>query len=293
MERSQSFWVASHITGMFEICDQAELEENIGSRGAGFSINRGVTTYAELTSSREPVEILFDGKTVSSARVTEEVLRQLGLDKENGLKVLHQFEVPLGAGFSASASGALGASFALNDLFDLDYPRELLFKVAHNAEVITRCGLGDIIALWQGGYEIRVKPGAPGIGMTIPMEDNAEEYYIATTSFGEIETAKVLNDPISRERITNLGNELLGDLLQEPTVDHFGELVEEFTLEVGLATDRILNMVRNHDSGFYAGMIMIGDGMFFIGEDPEVFPSDLPLTMEQVTHETVRVIEEE
>jgi len=39
-----------------------------------------------------------------------------------------------------------------------------LDKIAHNAEVNCKTGLGDVLASFHGGFEVRVKPGAPGIG---------------------------------------------------------------------------------------------------------------------------------
>ena len=40
----------------------------------------------------------------------------------------------------------------------------MIGQIAHNAEVNCKTGLGDVLASFHGGFEIRVKPGAPGIG---------------------------------------------------------------------------------------------------------------------------------
>ena len=78
MTDAVSYWVASHLTGIFEIRDGSKDLLRQGSRGAGFSINRGVITTVERVS-RPNVEIYFDGykKTSIEAAVTTKVVKIL------------------------------------------------------------------------------------------------------------------------------------------------------------------------------------------------------------------------
>ena len=60
MPRDVSYWVAAHLTGIFEIKDSSDNLLKKGSRGAGLSINRGVRTAVRRTEAQE-TEIFFDG----------------------------------------------------------------------------------------------------------------------------------------------------------------------------------------------------------------------------------------
>ncbi len=78
MTDDASYWVASHLTGIFEIKDESVDLLQQGSRGAGLSINRGVVTTVSRANLSD-VEIFFDGvkKTAKEAVVTTSVLEIL------------------------------------------------------------------------------------------------------------------------------------------------------------------------------------------------------------------------
>ena len=121
MTNDVSYWVASHLTGIFEIKDSSKDLLRKGSRGAGLSINRGVITTISLTQ-HSSVQIFFDGRerNETETAVTTKVIETL-LPKEQraNLRVDHIFQVPLSSGYGASAAGAVGTAFALNDLLEL------------------------------------------------------------------------------------------------------------------------------------------------------------------------------
>ncbi|MHA1226444.1 MAG: pantoate kinase, partial [Candidatus Hodarchaeales archaeon] len=233
--REVVYWVASHLTGIFEIKDTAPDVMHKGSRGAGLCINRGVKTCITETESPN-LEIYFNEKKVSpsEAIVTKSVIDlEISPERSQGLKIKHEFEIPIKGGFGASAAGALGTAYCLNDFFELNMSDLELFQIAHQAEVQTKSGLGDIIGLYQGGLEIRVKEGAPGIGKTIAI-NKGEDWKIATVHLGSLSTASVLSNPSKRKAVNQAGSKLLAQLIRKPEFELFANLSREFTNRVKL-----------------------------------------------------------
>lgn len=127
--------------------------------------------------------------------------------------MFHTFEVPLSSGFGASAAGALSLSFCLNDFFDLGLSKEKIFQIAHIAEVEEGGGLGDIIGLYQAGWELRRKEGAPGIGITEPLIED-EKYIIATKAFGPLKTKDIIRNAEKKKNIINAGKKFCPNYMQ-------------------------------------------------------------------------------
>ena len=75
-----------------------------------------------------------------------------------------RYLIPVGYGLGSSSAVALSLSFALDQALGTKLDRSLIGQIAHNAEVNCKTGLGDVLASFHGGFEIRVKAGAPGIG---------------------------------------------------------------------------------------------------------------------------------
>ena len=81
------FWVASHLTGLFEINDQSTNLLEIGSRGAGISIERGVkTTISESTSPT--VKVKFNGilQQASNTLITNRAIDVILPEEEKSIK---------------------------------------------------------------------------------------------------------------------------------------------------------------------------------------------------------------
>jgi pantoate kinase len=84
-------------------------------------------------------------------------------------------------------------------------------QVAHCADITCKTGLGTVAALFAGGYEIRLKPGAPGKGLTLRKE--LEDYVAAILCISPLSTNKILSDRLmnmddnsfcSREQLNRL-----------------------------------------------------------------------------------------
>ncbi|MHA2295160.1 MAG: pantoate kinase [Candidatus Hodarchaeales archaeon] len=270
--RSTGFWVASHITGIFEIVDNDDLLLR-GSRGAGFNINRGIETRISTNGASE-TEVFFNGENIPTDEtlVTSEVIKlffeKTGIE-ETALIINHDFKVPMSAGFGTSAGGALGTALCLKELFKAGLSREEMFRIAHIAETKHWCGLGDILGLYGNQHtEIRVKPGAPEIGETIAFDIDTGTR-IFTCSYGKLQTSKVLTHPVHRQKIIERGNMEVEKLLEKPTSDTFMTGCREFSEFVGLYSNEAISTLKTFkEKGLETpAMIMLGDGLFVMTRD--------------------------
>ncbi|MFX0122840.1 MAG: pantoate kinase [Candidatus Hodarchaeota archaeon] len=282
-----SYWVASHLTGIFEIRDRIDDLLRKGSRGAGLSINRGVITTISLTK-RSNVQIYFDGRerNETNAAVTTKVLEILLPKKERvNLRVDHTFQVPLSSGYGASAAGAVGTAFALNDLLELGLSELELFQIAHKAEILTKSGLGDVIGIYQGGIEIRLKEGAPGFGETMPI-NNTNGWKVATVHFGTLPTSEVLSDHHKRKAVNDAGRELISELILQPYFSNFIKLSAIFSVKANLWSKRLQNHVKNLPNSVVGSQIMLGEAFFIFYHDHDDL-RDIKVPGTQIHQETI------
>jgi pantoate kinase len=270
MEEARAF-APSHITGFFQIFDTSANALDVGSKGAGVSLSLGVKTRVKIKRSSESLFRISINNVVSgSADVSEHVLktfRSRFKEMESfKISVDHQTEVPLGAGFGTSGAAALGLALALNEALRLGLSRIEAAQLAHLAEIECKTGLGTVIAETFGGGEIRVKPGAPGIGeikrMPIP-----KDMIIESLVFGPSSTKNFLADQKTRERVNELGGKLVDRLVNEPTVANFLKLSRQFAEHIGLITDKTRKALDLADkTNFVCSMPIFGEAIFTMGE---------------------------
>jgi pantoate kinase len=165
-----------------------------------------------------------------------------------------------------SGAAALSLALALNEALSLGLTKIEAAQIAHIAEVECKTGLGTVIAETFGGVEIRVKPGAPGIGeikqMLVP-----KDTVVACLVFGPLSTRKLLSDKETRKRVNLLGGELVGKLVKEPSISNFMKRSRQFAEHVGLITDKIGNALELADnSGVLCSMPMFGESVFTLVE---------------------------
>jgi len=289
-----SYWVASHITGFFTIHDEHSDPLYRGSRGAGFSISRGTTTMVEFSDDKKD-HFYFNNNEVSSetANVTANVLNQfitltqLEKKRDFGLSIFHEFDVPLSCGFGASASGALGCSFALNDLLDINLEEKTLYGIAHVSEINEGGGLGDILSLYKGGWEYRLKEGAPFIGKAENIVKNG--YNIATLSFGEISTKSVIRNKQWKEKINTVGGHFVDCIINDPSIKNFAKMSKEFSLGALLATPEIIKFYEKLSTDdILVSQIMLGNGIFILYEKPSKLPDIDNLIKEEICFKAVK-----
>jgi len=256
-----------HITGFFQICDQSNDPLLKGSRGAGVSIIRGITTKVQVEkAAKTSIKIKVNGNTTNSALVSERVANAFFSLAGGSYKLLveHDVKIPIGHGFGSSGAGALSLALALNEVFNLNLSRLEAAQIAHVAEVECKTGLGTVIAETFGGLEIRVKPGAPGVGQikSIPI---SEEHVVACLNLGSISTRKTLTDETFRQRINEFGGNLVDELAKHPTPSNFMVLSRKFAEHIGLISKRLRAVLEEADgAGLTCSMAMLGETAFSI-----------------------------
>jgi len=256
-----------HITGFFQILDQPTNPLYAGSKGAGVSLSRGVKTIVKVRKAvKGSLQVKINGFASSSAEVSKHVadafLSRFKQMENFEIMIEHYVEVPIGAGFGTSGAAALSLALALNTVFGLGMSRIEAAQMAHVAEVECKTGLGTVIAEAFGGVEIRVKPGAPGIG-EIKNVPASKDYVMACLTFGPLSTKKFLTDEETRKRINEFGEKLVDKLIEEPNVTNFMHFSRQFAEHVGLITERIRRTLNAADNAnFVCSMPMFGESAF-------------------------------
>jgi pantoate kinase len=256
-----------HITGFFEICDQASDPLKRGSRGAGVSVNRGVTTDVIVEESARPaVEVFINGK-IDEAPVTRSVINRILESKNDGTKkrviVNHETQVPVGCGIGSSGAGAWGTALALNQLLKLNLTHDKVGQIAHRAEVENRTGLGTVPAQQRGGIEIRTKPGAPGIGHVDQIPFNPD-LRVVCSSFGSISTKSMLSNPKVRTKINEFGAGLVQEIVKRASPEELMRLSRMFSEKTKILSQTLKAGLKLLDEkGFHnCSMALFGETIF-------------------------------
>ncbi len=260
--------VPGHVTGLFAV-HQTDDPVRTGSRGAGFTMTDGVTVTVRPNDERK---VLVDGEPTTVGSV-QRVLEDLGVTA----RVEIETDLPIGTGFGLSGGMGLGTAFGANAVFDLGQTTTDLIRVAHVADVEAGTGLGDVVAQARGGLVLRLEAGAPPHGRLDGIETTARVEYLTR---GELSTPTVLNERPAE--ITRAGNQALETLLADPTRDRFLEAAQEFTADVGLATESVRTILETVEAnGGQAAMAMLGETVFAFdhdlsdaGYDPQVAAID-------------------
>ncbi|MFW9967967.1 MAG: pantoate kinase [Candidatus Thorarchaeota archaeon] len=271
LDTAQAF-VPGHITGIFRIHDDQDDPLRCGSIGAGFCVDIGTTTTVNLVdAARIEVSVTYNGRQIE-APVTTTVIQRLLQTHHRVCKVEveHESMLPIGVGFGASGAGALGAALALSSLIDGKFHPQDAAKYAHYAEVVNHTGLGDVIAQTIGGVEVRTKPGAPGIGEVVKIPIN-EEFNVILAGAPGLETKSVLTNPECRERIISVADDLMKELVSNPTIDSFVFHSKQFAHSIGLMTSRVSSALSELERiGLNeSSMVMLGDSIFCFCRDSE------------------------
>ncbi|MCG7841342.1 MAG: pantoate kinase [Methanomassiliicoccales archaeon] len=250
-----------HITGLFQVCEH-EDGLTCGSRGAGLSISLGVISEVEVKEGTGKIDIWLNGLK-AQAPVTEHAVRSLLGDRRLDVKVHNELQMPLAQGFGTSAAGSLSAAWALASLIDL--PEGEAYAAAHSAEIVNRTGMGDVSGIMRGGIELRKKPGLPPIGDVQRM--NGHMNLVLAIVGPSIPTAEMLGKKEVQEHINAVGERCVDGLMQEPTLDNFFRMSNEFMEGSGLSTPEVRRAVWEAKKWGWASQAMIGNSIFATGPD--------------------------
>jgi len=238
----------AHITGFFEIC-HSEDDKKKGSRGVGMSISLGSYAIAEKSYRME-----IKGN-VGKGEVTKEALKNLGI---KGIRVKIKNDLPFSQGFGISASSSLAAAVAACHLFGI--PEERAIEASHVAEIRKKTGLGDVVAAYAGGVEIRKEAGLKG---KIEKMVCREKLIIAIVG-EEIETRDILSNEGMMYKINEVGNECIKEFLMKKTLENFFDLSVKFSIETGLASEKMQKILKEANKIGRAAMCMLGNSIVAI-----------------------------
>ena len=259
---SKSVFVPGHITGFFTI-ENHEIKLKNGSCGAGFLLSQGVKTTVS-----ESDKLIIDINQGSDTVINE----VLGiLEVSHDFKITQDIQLPIGAGFGTSAASALSLTLAINEFLDLGYSADLCGQIAHMVEVNLGGGLGDVIAQTGHGLVLRTHPGAPGIGEIKSFEHDIS---IAWKTFGEIDTASIIQDPHHKQVISDVGLKYLEYFEEKPSLRNFLDFSNRFSRETNLMSDDVKSLVdyfNSSDDILGSSMAMLGNTAFAFASDESAF----------------------
>jgi len=253
-----------HITGFVEFPILPDDPVLTGSRGAGFCISRGVKTRVRAeSSSKNDLAIFVNGKFADDAEVSKYVVEAyLKLAKEPlSIRVEHDLEIPVGYGLGSSGAAALSLSFALNKALDTGLSDIKAAQIAHKVDLACKCGLGTVLTEYHGGFEMRLKAGAPGVGVVDKIAVGDQKVVIlcvAPTSTKDFLTNKI-------SLVNGLGGKMLIKLTKTRSIDDFMEMSLQFAKSIGFVSDRCQRVINEMiANGYRCSIAMFGETIFSI-----------------------------
>lgn len=244
MEIAKAF-APGNISCIFVI-ENKKLAKNSGSKGVGFTINKGV--YVSVKKSNKNI-IKFNNNKINFKTI--EFVREK-LTKEK-VEIKIKSELPLGSGFGISGASALATAYAINKLFNLRKNKLSLGKVAHEAEVVNSTGLGDVVNQYFGG--IVIKKVSSSKFKVKQIRSNQKIYY---KIFSKLDTKKVITSKKDIIRINKAGNKCLR--LINNDFDDLIRISKKFSYDSGLLKNR--NVKKLIEKLENASRIMLGNAVF-------------------------------
>lgn len=270
LRASAKAFAPAHVTGFFEICDEAPDPARIGSRGAGFSVRLGVTSRVTLHDEGwQGIDLKVNGQPFDASTTRSAIELMLGEQKDVGVEVEQTMDLPVSQGFGMSAAGALSASLALGSV--LQRPRRESVWAAHCAEVTQRSGLGDVVGSALGGFEVRSEPGCEPYGKIERFKtgEPTDDVLLAVVDEA-ISTKRILQDPRHRTTIKERGAAALAAFQQDVGLRQFCDASRRFSLDTRLASDRVNRVYNELERLALVSQCMLGGSVFAFGRSAEV-----------------------
>ena len=246
--------VPHRISGFFEIVDKEngipiKNPEKIGSRGAGFNVNAVGETVISLKKLEKEEESQCSiyinedklDKKAETTYFTYDYIRKR-IDYPISIKIKHFFDLPVGCGYGASGSGALGTIFGLNKLLNLNLTNLESGRIAHIAEVVNKTGLGTVCGQLGRGLCVLKEPGYPCNHERLK---SPNDLLVICGSFGTIKTKSILSDESLSSNIKQAGKLALNRLLSEPNYRNFVKISNQFVKNTNIIN--ILNLAKVSD----------------------------------------------
>ncbi|MDO8056042.1 MAG: hypothetical protein Q6361_04210 [Candidatus Hermodarchaeota archaeon] len=260
----------------------------VGAKGGGFVIAEGVDTELILSPAKtNSIEVHINERLAPDAKVTREVCNLLLPHVEGffDIVVKHDIGVPIGAGYGASAAGAVSTAMALCKALGLNMTLNQMAQYAHFAELRCATGLGTVSGVIRGGAILILEAGAPGYDRVdwLPLEPS---HRIITASFAPIPKEDIIFSPTTLEVVNREAQTVMTHILSNPDPVFFLELCYQFAQKAGFLSERLTKILAKvlKAGALGATQNMIGDAFHALvyKEDVDkvveaiapVFPSD-------------------
>lgn len=254
----------AHITGFFRADLEGQSLESKGSLGAGFSLQDGVTTTVQVREyDKKDFQLKITGYKPDNTLVSEFIIKKfLDLTGKSCLvEVHHDISVPVGCGLGCSAAVALSLSLALNEALGTNLSRTEIGQIAHNAEISCNTGLGDVLAAFHGGFEIRAKSGAPGIGLVEKIDTGYNS--VIMICFAPISTPEFMRERLSS--INGLGGKMVNKFLISKNTNEFHDMSVEFAKYIKVITPKMQMVIDElKENGVKCGVALFGETIFVL-----------------------------
>lgn len=207
-------YVPLHISGVW-IPRYSKNPLEAGSVGAGLVI----TSYLIAQEANACLITLNDIRVLVNQ--AHEICSELGVN----VGVFAKSNFNLGSGFGLSAALLISHSIVAHSARGDQVLRAL--QRAHILEVKYKTGLGDVIAEYTGGFVIRVKPGAPGVGVAyrVPVKERVN---LVLVEVGKGESTSTMLSRMSGEVLSE-GERLLSNVVESEDLAVFFESAKRFT----------------------------------------------------------------
>lgn len=204
-----------HVSGIW-VPHYSEDPIETGSVGAGLNL----TLYLEAKFRKGPCTIILNGESIFVEQA-KKICENAGVDVETHATT----PFALGRGFAISAATLVSHSIAAHMVADKPLLRAL--QIAHILEVKHKTGLGDVIAEYTGGFAIRLRPGAPGVGLAYRILPRSRADLIVA-DLGTLEPTSTM---LSRMKVEDyeLGKSLLKKIVESEDLRIFFECSRIFT----------------------------------------------------------------
>lgn len=247
-----TFFSPASITCFFSVhsADEPHLS---GSSGIGVTPEMG----ARASISPRGSGIRVNGVERDFPTV-EYVIGELGC--ECGVDI--EMELPAECGFGMSGASALATALEIDHVFSLKKPFYELADLAHEAEIVCKTGMGDVICQCSGGVVVRKLPGAPSRAVIDRFLWNMD---LDLLILGPLSTKSLLEDEERVNRINELGEDFVDGFLRDPQMERLFGLSKRFAAETGLLNSKLEHIIDEVEAeGGLASMVMLGRAIFAV-----------------------------
>ena len=168
----------------------------------------------------------------------------------------------MGFGVGMSGAGSFSLSLALNKLLETNFSYKECMEIAAKAEIHCGTGLGTVMTQQYFGFMIGEEPYPSKTAEIIPCEEDT----VVCAFMQPIETGKIIRDAEWKKKINQIGLQCMKEIVKDKTIKKFIELSRHFTLETGLASSQLVEIMQIVPQ---ASMAMLGQTLFAVVKSNE------------------------